>query len=79
LEITVPSPAHVGHGITLITCQERALRATHFARALRKLCNEWCRFPGSAPVPVQRSQLTSSFAVTVFSTPLATSESFKEA
>src|SRR5256714_2013727 len=69
----VPSPLHVGHGATVTNCpkNERCARRTsplplHVAHV--------CAFePGSAPLPVQRSQGSSSFALIFFSTPVATS------
>src|SRR5688572_24116522 len=69
----VPSPAHVGHGVTLITCPKNDFCARRTSPAPAHVVQRFALVPGSAPVPVHLSQVASSLTVTVFSTPLSTS------
>src|SRR5512141_560148 len=71
----VPSPAHVGHGATLMTWPKNDFCARRTSPAPAHVVQRLALVPGSAPLPSQRSQLMRSFTVTVFSTPVSTSAS----
>src|SRR5882672_7955617 len=71
----VPSPEHVEQGATLITWPKNERWARRTSPLPLQLAQTVVDVPGSAPLPSQRSHGSSSFTVTVFSTPVATSAS----
>src|SRR6478609_4414094 len=71
--MTVPSPAHAGHGATLTTWPKKDLWARRTSPLPAHVEHVIGDDPGSAPRPSQRSQGSSSFTVTAFSIPVATS------
>src|SRR3954447_11865368 len=74
-EMTVPSPEQVGHGATLTTWPKNERWARRTSPLPRHVAHVTGDEPGSAPLPSQRSHGSSSFTVTFFSAPLATSSS----
>src|SRR5689334_12825008 len=72
---TVPSPEQLGQGATLTTWPKKLRWARRTSPVPRQVVHVVGFDPGSAPRPSHRSQGSSNFTVTVFSTPLATSVS----
>src|ERR1700693_5576136 len=73
--MTFPAPAHAEQGATLITWPKNdrwARRTSPLPPHVEHVSGD---VPGSAPLPSQRSHGSSSFTVTVFSSPVATSAS----
>src|SRR5205085_3978180 len=70
-----PSPAHVGHGATLTNWPKNERCARRTSPDPPHVVQRWDLVPGSAPVASHLSHGSSSFALMVFSTPVATSTS----
>src|SRR5688500_1499688 len=70
---TFPSPEHVGQGATLTNCPKNDRCARRTSPAPLQVGHRCAVDPGSAPVASHLSHGSSSFALIVFSTPVATS------